>query len=71
MADALLAMHRDATRNQAFDAARRVLKSAPDWGGSRSHKKQNASGLNGSATGSYLIVLNGSSLLLFLKKCHF
>ena len=37
------AVHRDVTRNQVFDAARRVLKSAPDWGardGSRSHKKK-------------------------------
>ena len=61
-------MHRDVTRSQAFDAARRVLKSAPDWGGSRSHKKQSASG---SATGSYLIALNASSQLLFLIAFYF
>ena len=38
--EAVLHAHRENTRAEALEAVRRVLKSAPDWDGGRTHRKK-------------------------------
>ena len=64
------AVHRDVTRNQVFDAVRRVLKSAPDWGardGSRSYQKKK---WYVDLLKVAIVILKDISLLI-ISRCYF